>query len=131
MAASDHIHPGQLRMLMTSSDIKGYITGSVDAMPVGNQQAWRSKENPTLQASIRSEGVHTPVVIQHVSSPPWNSDSGPQRNMGNGHHRVETSGLVQKETGHEVYIPVVHTESDFMGRSSGMQGAYPKVYNAR
>jgi len=68
----------------------------------------------SLKDEIRKNGVQTPVHISHSETTPvWSGETGPV--LENGHHRVQAAHEVEKETGKQVYIPVVHSERGSYG----------------
>lgn len=116
---------GQLAMFMKPSELKANLVGSVDGIDVHDDADWHdSKHLPRLQDSIRQSGVRTPVILDH-GQPGYGE--GPV--MGNGHHRLHNAHLVEQD-GVETYVPVLHTEGNYMGDGPNMKKAFPAVFKA-
>lgn len=120
MAASDHLNHDQLRMFMRPQEIINLVTSSIDQETNWDDETedqpleglWNQKRAEVnrsvtwkyLKPSITAEGVKRPITIV-----PGSDKYEPPYMMGEGHHRVMAADEVEKETGKEVYIPVVHS----------------------
>lgn len=112
-------NPNQLKLFMRPNEIMDTIKDSIDVGMVDNQlrmskdqskimnTMWgmkrrelRGKQYRGLTESIKEHGVMRPVTIEDLPGEPLR--------MGQGHHRVVASAKVEKETGRQVYIPVVY-----------------------
>ena len=140
MAASDHLHPGQLQMFMRPQEILDSTTGSIESGPhvLANGQPGRTKQHmamklqeasegedpyvyseekgkwegqgPSLVDDVKAHGVEKPIIL---------SDTGPNGMrhgswIGNGHHRLAAAMQAEKDTGRQQYIPVIH-DRHYMG----------------
>jgi len=110
------LNPNQLQLLMKPSEIRNMLKGSVDWQPTADPtEDWEGKalDNKLgLNASVQQEGVRKPVIIDH-----WQQVRG-EPIMGNGHHRVQAAKEIE-DSGKEIYVPVLHVESDYMGEDAG------------
>lgn len=120
MAAKDHLNGDQLRMFMRPQEIINLVTSSIDQetnwddetkdQPL--EELWNQKRAEVnksvtykdLKPSITYHGVKRPITIV-----PGVDKHEPSYMMGEGHHRVMAADEVEKETGKEIYIPVVHS----------------------
>lgn len=124
-------------MFLPASEIKNYVTSSVDLdNEVNNMEdLWEGKTEEAqaeyhrywhgsgLYDSIKENGYDwsKPVEIWHENVGPdanIGSKDNPfmvhtgehRRTMGEGHHRVAAGAQLEKETGKTVWIPILHKE---------------------
>lgn len=115
-------NPNQLKLFMRPNEIMDTITDSIDVGMVDVQtrmtkkqpkimkEVWsrkrrelRGKQYSGLTESIKQHGVIRPITIQDIPGEPLR--------VGQGHHRIVASAKVEKETGRQIYIPVVYDKN--------------------
>ena len=121
MAASDHLHPHQMKMFMSPNELHGYVSAYGDLDPDRPESGIafklrESKETPFYD-SVASEGVKKPIEISHFSST-YGGENSKQRNtivLSQGHHRV----FSQAEADPDRLMPVIHHLDSWSGRGAG------------
>lgn len=113
-------NPNQYKLFMRPQELMDTIKYSVDEADVprsvketGDREQVMSylwnrktkelgfKSRRMLVDNIKDNGILRPVTIE--------DNPGKPLSMGQGHHRVAASKLVEQETGKQVYIPVVYS----------------------
>ena len=112
-------------MFMKPSELRASLAGSVDLGAKPLPDDWDYKSNDSLKNDIKRKGVQTPVIVDHGYHPGVRDEGGGV--MGNGHHRVHNAHRLEEE-GHEIYVPIVHTDGNYMGSDLGR--SYPGVVTA-
>lgn len=129
------INPNQLQMFMKPSEIRRQLTGSVDQQPVADPtKDWEGKKTTHLKTRIAEEGVRDPVILDHgekaagMDRSIFSKEPLPKNpvSMGNGHHRLQAAKELEDE-GREIYVPVLHTDDDFMAHKVRWNGVYPDL----
>jgi hypothetical protein len=107
MAASDHIHPQQLAMLMPARQLYGMHSldtpafSDVDAM----RGAKRRVNSMSKLSKVGEEGIRKPVQIAHGNDPGWRSLMGSNASaVANGNHRVTAA----YDANPDMEVPVEH-----------------------
>jgi hypothetical protein len=116
------INPHQLKMFMTSDEIKGYAmpnigdvethtyTPGFDEDPEGTM--WEAKSDEAhetgLTSSVRRGGVREPVQIEHRFAPTGTHDVS-DAILREGHHRVQAAEDASRLKRHDLLIPVEHS----------------------
>ena len=113
MAASDHLHPVQLRMFITARELHDMPSAEVGDPRTGawptheemwaakkedNDEPWRQAsydDSETLSQSVAKHGVKHPVRIAH---------RGEIAEIDAGHHRIQAAYDANPES----YVPVTH-----------------------
>lgn len=103
MAAHQHINPGQLRMLIPATEVKGYHPAPGDlSHHATNESFWQSRlergEESGLAETVGFEGVHEPVNVYH------RGEIGSTPMIANGHHRIAAAATYNPNS----MIPVSH-----------------------
>ena len=112
MAATDHLHPQQLRMFMTARELHGMTSADVDpthpAAWRSHEQMWADKRKDNagdgLAADVAKHGVEYPVTI--------GLHAGGEQKLSAGHHRIQAAYDADPDS----YVPVKHT--DYTRRST-------------
>lgn len=59
MPASDHLHPEQMKLFMSGTELKGAITSSIDRAPMGTMdQMWDRKRKESKRDTGHGSGTH-------------------------------------------------------------------------
>jgi hypothetical protein len=67
MPANDHLHPEQLKLFMTGTELKGAITNSIDRNPIGGfgrsmDQMWDTKRKESKRTGVgHGHGTHASI----------------------------------------------------------------------
>ena len=112
----------QYKLFMRPQELMSSIRHSVDESGVSYKtlstknrdkilnEMWRQKDRELdnvihtgLLNSIEKHGILRPITIEDQPDEPLT--------MGNGHHRVAAALRVEKNTGREMYIPVVYDDN--------------------
>jgi hypothetical protein len=107
MAASDHLHPVQLRMFMTARELHDTPSAEVDpSNPAGwntHREMWKSKRYDNVQdglgADVAKRGVQYPVTLG------WQRGQQAPK-IDAGHHRIQAAYDANPES----FVPVRHTD---------------------
>jgi hypothetical protein len=105
MAASDHLHPEQMKLFMRPDEIKGAVTDSPDREST-MAHMWKYKEAESRQSGWLGwggAGLHKELTTNTVNDPVTlhTTPGVSQRHMltmGEGHHRVAAAHAVERET---------------------------------
>lgn len=129
MSAASHIHPGQLKMFMSSNELMNDIEPG-DFHGANAKEGWSHKLRESkasmdtgrhgsgVHKSVAKGGVRNPVEIYHLSASPVDGTQFAPRLM-NGHHRVAAQADIDPER----LIPVEHYSIDSVGdRRHSSQG---------
>jgi hypothetical protein len=110
-------------MFMTPDEILGgsYVHGSVDQSgddmrTLMTQKLGEAKESGVYD-DIAAHGVRTPVILASQSSTPDYLVDEPREGafvIGNGNRRTAAAAEVQRVTGRQQHIPVIH-DNDYLG----------------
>lgn len=121
MAASDHLHPGQLRAFMPAgelrdktypTDVAGYRTESARK---DRQTMWRDKLATTKATgfydNVKQHGVQDPVHLVHdggrITGKPRTGARAERPDLVSGHHRVAAAANISRN----MLVPVQHHAS--------------------
>jgi hypothetical protein len=123
MAASDHLHPDQLKMFMSPREIAGYIDefGDFGAEPKyiesGTAAKMAESRDSGMHDSIAAEGVKKPVEISHFSENYGDPKSRVRGKtiLSQGHHRWAS----QNDADPDRLMPVVHHLNSWGGAGAG------------
>jgi hypothetical protein len=74
MAANDHLHPEQLKLFMTGTELKGAITQSIDRNPIGGyggtmEKMWASKVRESKRDFGHGSGTYQSLKQQGWQGP--------------------------------------------------------------
>lgn len=123
MAASDHLHPEQLKMFMSPNEIQGYVHEFGDfgsnprAIQSGSVFKVVESKDSGMHDSIAAEGVKKPVEISHFNDSYGDSRSKQRGKtiLSQGHHRWAS----QMEHDPDRLMPVVHHLNSWGGSGAG------------
>jgi hypothetical protein len=118
MAAIDHINADQhknyqLPMFVRATDLVDSLTATADSSYDAPEEVMQEKLKAShrrtgrgagVYDSVRKEGVLNPVQVIHAMHG--------NVMMGQGHHRVAAADDISRETGKDMWVPVVHTVAD-------------------
>lgn len=118
MSASRHIHPGQLQMLMTGTELKNKINVPDDAFDdetMDDMWSRKSAEAKVTDSGPKKEhgaGVYDSLSGRGYDGPPLKVLHGyGYSRVSDGHHRVAATADLEKE-GKQMYVPVEHHQDD-------------------
>ena len=122
MAASDHLHPHQLKMFMSPHEVEGYVDsfgdfGSAPADIARNTAFKRGESKESgMHDSIAAEGVKKPLEISHFDNTYGGEDSKVRGKtiLSQGHHRW----VSQNDADPDRLMPVVHHPNSWSGRGT-------------
>jgi len=123
MAASDHIHPEQMKLFMTGTELKGAITQSIDRAPMGTMdQMWDRKRKESKRSGV-GHGHDTHASIKERG---W---------VGPGPELFHTTipGAIPEFTKHELGVSDAHhriaAAADIEQRSKGKRNIWIPTTN--
>jgi len=119
MAASDHLHPEQLQLFMTGTELKNRITDSIDRAPMRSMDdMWKSKLRESKGQQRHGGGTYQslkkngwqgegPGILhrrEYSVLPEWDKD---HMGVNDAHHRIAAAADIEaKSKGkREIYIP--------------------------
>lgn len=111
---ADQVGPMQLPMFMRARDLADSLTGTLDKSEYSVEEVMEHKLRASkgrmghghgtgVYDSVAREGVLNPVQMVHGMN---NSLL-----MGQGHHRVAAAEDIERQTGKDKWVPVVHTDA--------------------
>ena len=127
MAASDHIHPEQLRMLMTARELHGMHSIDVQQTPESRfggawssmSDLWKTKRRENkkdgLGRDVAAHGVQWPVELMSGADITGEVISG-------GHHRIQAAFDANPDS----YVPVTHSSLSARGYPEAPQPVTPR-----
>ena len=126
MAASEHLHPVQMKLFMTGTELKGEITSSIDRAPMGSMdQMWDRKRKESKRtgfghghgthASIKEHGwVGSGPELFHTTVPggipEWDRE---ELGVSDAHHRIAAAADIEARSAgtkkpRTIWIPTVN-----------------------
>lgn len=110
---ADQTGPMQLPMFMRARDLADSLTGTLDRShqsveEVMDQKLYQSQQHigphgGGVYESVQREGVINPVQLVHGMNQ--------SLLMGQGHHRTAAAEDIERQTGQDKWVPVVHTDA--------------------
>jgi hypothetical protein len=132
MAASDHLHPEQMKLFMTGTELKGAITGSIDRAPMQSMDdMWKRKTRESKSDAYHGGGTHASLKAQGWVGPGpgiyHRREYGPipefdkeHLQVDDAHHRIAAAADIEaKSKGkRNIWIPTTdRSEADVQTRS--------------
>jgi hypothetical protein len=123
MAANDHIHPEQMKLFMTGTELKGAITSSIDKAPMQSMEGlWDRKRKESKRTGI-GHGYETHKALKEQG---W---QGP----GPGLHHVRTFGAIPEFDQDDLSIDDAHhrvaAAADIEAKSKGKRNIWIPTTN--
>jgi hypothetical protein len=112
---NDDLHgqgPIQLRMFMRAQELRESITATLDHSFDDPDAVMENKLDASKRTSGRGAGVYDAIQREGVLSP-VQLVHGMHENimMGQGHHRTAAADDIARQTGKDMWVPVVHTDA--------------------
>jgi hypothetical protein len=116
MAASDHIHPVQLKLFMGAGEWKKSMTDSVDrpfAKDRKMSNLWSEKLTEAKEPAGRyghGAGLHDDLSTGGYKHDKWDPPTimvnrSNEMAQGEGHHRIAAAADIERTTGRNMWIP--------------------------
>jgi hypothetical protein len=122
MAASEHLHPVQMKLFMTGTELKNEITSSIDRAPMQSMQGmWDRKRRESKRESGHGAGTHASLKqrgwvgpgpeLFHTTIPgaipEWDKE---ELGVSDAHHRIAAAAdIEQRSKGkRNIWIPTTN-----------------------
>jgi hypothetical protein len=122
MAASDHLHPQQMKLFMTGTELKGEITSSIDRAPMQSMDdMWKRKLRESKGEHWHGGGTHASLKergwvgpgpeLFHTTIPgaipEWDKE---ELGVSDAHHRIAAAADIEKRSKgkRQIYIPTTN-----------------------
>lgn len=128
MAANDHIHPEQMSLFMSGTELKGRITGSIDRAPMQSMDdLWKRKLRESKSDQWHGGGTHAslkeqgwvgpgPGIHQRMQPgaiPEFNKE---HFQVDDAHHRIAAAADIEKRSRGKrtIWIPTTNRNDVFV-----------------
>jgi hypothetical protein len=128
MASNYHLHPGQMKLFMTGTELKESITGSIDRAPMQSMDdMWKRKLRESKGEAWHGGGTHAslkehgwvgpgPGIHQRMQPgaiPEWNKE---HLQVEDAHHRIAAAADIEKRSKGKrtIWIPTTNRSDVFI-----------------
>ena len=122
MAASEHLHPVQMKLFMSGTELKESLTNSIDRAPMQSMDdMWKRKTRESKSESYHGGGTHASLKehgwvgpgpgLYHTTIPggipEWDKE---EHQVDDAHHRIAAAADIEKRSKgkRNIWIPTVN-----------------------